>query len=450
MSIPAVSYSFTNGTTADATQVNQCFQDLINGMTDGTRDFSIGTITVAGAVTLNGAVTLGNGTIDDVTITGSLASSINIKTNNAFDIGSSTLGLAGIYFGAAGSFTTRLITGATASYTLTLPPTSGSVGNILQNNGSAVTTWAPPPVLSANNYSFTTSVGTNAMTVALKDNAGNDASAASPVSIMFRSATATSGTNSVLQVTAALSIVISSGATLGLVSATDQFIHVYALNNAGTVELAVAGARVFDEGSVQSTTAMSGTSTLSNVLYSTTSRSNVAIRYLGRLKSNQTTSGTYTATATEVASLVDRAVGPRSEVWVYGSSAYGSTNDKIPIFSTVGKNIGTAITRATSATLGDSFTINEDGVYGIHVSYNYSASDGVRGISLNSTQLTTAIASITITDYLAGNYDGTNGAQTSVSVQTVLKAGDVVRAHMNGTATGSSDLNMFRIVKLSN
>ncbi len=449
MSIPAVSYNFVNGTTADADQVDQNFQDLINGMTDGTRDFTIGTLNVSGAVALSGNVTLGNGSVDDITFNGSIASSVPVKANALYDIGSATFGLAGVYLGNS-TFTTRVLTGATASYSFTLPPTAGSAGHILQNNGSSVTTWTVPSVLTANNYSFTTSVGANAMTVALKDNSGSDASASSPVGIMFRSSTATSGTNTVRQVTAALSIVISSGATLGLASAVDQYIHVYALDNAGTVELAVAGSRIFDEGSLKTTTAMSGTATLNSVLYSTTGRTNVPVRYLGRLKSNQTVSGTYTATATEIASTVDRSVGPRSEIWVYGSAGYGSTNDKIPVFSTVGKNIGTAITRATSATDGDSFTINEDGVYGMFVSYNYSSSDGIRGISLNSTQLTTAIASITITDYLAGNYDATNTAQTSVSVQTVLKAGDVVRAHMNGTATSSSDLNMFRIVKLSN
>jgi hypothetical protein len=118
---PSVTYTFSNSTTADATQVNQNFTDVINGLTDGTKDLSISALTCAGAATLNGAVTLGNASSDDITVTGSLASTVAIKTNNSFNIGSATLGLAGIYLGSSGGFTTRLVGAATASYTLTLP-----------------------------------------------------------------------------------------------------------------------------------------------------------------------------------------------------------------------------------------------------------------------------------------------------------------------------------------
>lgn len=86
-------------------------------------------MTVAGALTANGNVTLGNSSSDDVTVTGSLASTINIKTTNSYNIGSSTIGLAGIYFGSsAGAFTTRVIGSAVgASITLTLPATADTL-----------------------------------------------------------------------------------------------------------------------------------------------------------------------------------------------------------------------------------------------------------------------------------------------------------------------------------
>jgi len=140
MASPAVTYNFTNGTTADADQVDQNFTDIINGITDGTKDLSISALTCAGAVTLNGNVTLGNGTPDDITVTGSLASSIPIKTTNSFDIGSSTLGLRSIYFGSSGgAFSTRLIGGAAASsYTITLPASGPSVtGKTIISDASA-------------------------------------------------------------------------------------------------------------------------------------------------------------------------------------------------------------------------------------------------------------------------------------------------------------------------
>lgn len=93
MANPSVTYTFTNSTTADGTQVSQNFIDLINAMTDGTKSFSIDALTVAGAALFNGAVTLGNASGDDITHTGSLASAIPVKTDNSYDIGDTTHGL---------------------------------------------------------------------------------------------------------------------------------------------------------------------------------------------------------------------------------------------------------------------------------------------------------------------------------------------------------------------
>ena len=105
----SVTYSFSNGTTADASQVNQNFTDIINGTSDGTKDFSISGLTVAGTANLNGNINLGNASADQITFTGSLSSSLPLKTTNSYDVGSSTLGLRTIYLGGgAGSNTTAL------------------------------------------------------------------------------------------------------------------------------------------------------------------------------------------------------------------------------------------------------------------------------------------------------------------------------------------------------
>src|SRR3990167_2020770 len=121
-----VTNNFSNGSTSDADAVDQNFTDIINGTSDGTKDFSINALTCAGAATFNGNVTLGNASGDDITITGSLAASVPIKTNNSFDIGSATLGLASIYLGAPSSRSTRLraYQSLAASYTITLPDSS--------------------------------------------------------------------------------------------------------------------------------------------------------------------------------------------------------------------------------------------------------------------------------------------------------------------------------------
>jgi hypothetical protein len=97
MAAPSLTYTLTNGSTADATQVMQDLNDILNGVTDGTKDLSISALTCAGTATFNGAVTLGNASGDDITITGSVASSIAIKTDDAFDIGSSSLRLNQVF-----------------------------------------------------------------------------------------------------------------------------------------------------------------------------------------------------------------------------------------------------------------------------------------------------------------------------------------------------------------
>lgn len=136
----SVSNTFTNGTTADASQVNQNFTDIINGTSDGTKDFSISALTVGGAFTANGNATLGNASSDDLTITASLASTLNIKTTASFDVGSTTIGLRALFLGLS-TFTTKLATAATASWTFTFPTTAGTNGYIMQTDGSGNTSW---------------------------------------------------------------------------------------------------------------------------------------------------------------------------------------------------------------------------------------------------------------------------------------------------------------------
>ena len=92
-----VTHTFTNGTATDATEVNTNFTDIINGTSDGTKDFSIAALTVAGAASLNGNVTLGNATGDDITFTGRVASDIDPKTTATYALGATTLTYTGLF-----------------------------------------------------------------------------------------------------------------------------------------------------------------------------------------------------------------------------------------------------------------------------------------------------------------------------------------------------------------
>ena len=139
MAYPSVTYTFSNSTTADATQVNQNFTDLINGLSDGTKDLSISALTVAGTATLNGAITLGNATTDDITITGYLASSFIPKTNQTYDIGTPDLGLRALYLGvaSAGALTAKVIASASIAadriYTM---PEAGTDASFVMTAGT--------------------------------------------------------------------------------------------------------------------------------------------------------------------------------------------------------------------------------------------------------------------------------------------------------------------------
>ncbi len=129
-------------------------------------------------------------------------------------------------------------------------------------------------------------------------------------------------------------------------------------------------------------------------------------------------------------------------------NGYGSTNNKIRRFSTTVVNTGTGVTYADSATLGASFTITEAGIYAIHYADCFSTGSGF-GLSLNSSQLTTSIASITTSDRLIlGSTSGTSAAAVA-SITLALSVGDIVRPHTAGdTESGAPDRVSFTIQRV--
>jgi hypothetical protein len=236
---------------------------------------------------------------------------------------------------------------------------------------------------------------------------------------------------------------------------------VYAIDNAGTVELAVSNSRIAAEGSLVTTTAEGGAggADTAHTLYSTNARSNVPARLIGRIKSTQTVAGTWALAPSEISLTPFGTQAPRSEVRLHTSAGVGSTNTAIRRYSTVVKNIGTAITYASSATLGDSFTINEDGIYSIAVTDGATdAGDAsIAGISLNSTQLTTSVYGIAGADRLSWNgtrYNAAMSVYTGTGAQAswtgFLRAGDVIRSHTQTSFTPDTAADCsFTIAKVS-
>ncbi len=218
---------------------------------------------------------------------------------------------------AEGTLSTTLnkVSSRLENYTNATRPAAGNAGRTIWNTDTVTeqvdngATWqevsatAPTTPADASNYTLTGSVAANALTIALKTAAVADPSSGDPVKIAFRDSTSATGTYSVVSATAATSVVVASGATLGHTSAVAQYIYVWALNNAGTIELAVSGSRNFDELSTYSTTIMSGSATDWETLYSTTARTSKAIRFLGRISSTQAAAGTYVTAVSEISLL---------------------------------------------------------------------------------------------------------------------------------------------------
>ena len=136
-------------------------------------------------------------------------------------------------------------------------------------------------------------------------------------------------------------------------------------------------------------------------------------------------------------------------VRLHTANGYGSTNTAIRRFTTTVQNTGADITYADSATLGATFTINTDGVYAVSYTDNFNGGASM-GLSLNSTQLTTAISSdlMAAADILAMAVTGAVNHLGSVSAQLYLSAGDIIRAHTAGSVTGLNN-SVFSIARVS-
>jgi hypothetical protein len=225
-----------------------------------------------------------------------------------------------------GAFTTL---GATTGTITTLNSTTGNITTVnattvnsttsttsgvtttgtLTFSGGGSLTKAPESAIKP----ITATVAANALTVTLN-----------PTILDFRSATLSSGTVTSRSVTSAISVTVSSGSTLGTLSGGQSRIIVLAIDNAGTVELAVvniAGGNDLTETGLISTTAEGGAGAAdsNNVIYSNVARTNVAYRVVGYVESTQTTAGTWAAAPSTVQGCGGQALTAMS------SFGYGQT-----------------------------------------------------------------------------------------------------------------------------
>lgn len=229
---------------------------------------------------------------------------------------------------------------------------------IVRRNGLPVTSGSPIQPIVA-------SVGSNALTVTLN-----------PTALDFRSATLTTGTPVTRTVPTAISLTVSSGSTLGTVNAVQSDLYILAIDNAGTVELAIvnaSGGNDLSETGVISTTAEGGAGAAdsASVIYSTTARTNVAYRVVGLVRSTQATAGTWATAPSLVQGQGGNALSSMMSLG-YGQTEQdvtASRNSGTWYYNTTGKPIfvyiqtGTAVATGATVFLGNpttnvSYTMN--------------------------------------------------------------------------------------------
>jgi hypothetical protein len=128
----------------------------------------------------------------------------------------------------------------------------------------------------------------------------------------------------------------------------------------------------------------------------------------------------------------------QSMVRLNTGNGHGSTNTVIRRFANVVTNQGSDITYADSATLGATFTTNVNGVYAITYSDQYTGATG-NGLSLNSANLTTSLASLPASEVLSYAYSTTATAPVVVAWVGYLPSGSVIRAHDYGSTGGAQN-----------
>lgn len=283
---------------------------------DGTR-FQLAVATIAdGSITsaklANAALTLPNSLNYAPTVTLASAASVAIgaaASNNIIITGTTTI----TSFDTIANGAVRQVTFAGA-LTLTHNATSlilPSSNDITTANGDVATflslgsgNWrcvdyqradGGPIRTNSKIQPITATVATNALTLTLN-----------PTLMDFRSSTLSSGTVNNRSITTAVSVTVPDTATLGTTNAVESRLTVLAIDNAGTVELAVvnnsnaATVLNLDETTLISTTAMTTGADSAGVIYSTTARTSVPFRVVGFIDITEATAGTWATAPTDI------------------------------------------------------------------------------------------------------------------------------------------------------
>lgn len=199
--------------------------------TDAARDITGLVPTTVGDTTDGREITIYNGGANNARLVDQSASS---TAANRFDFGGQDMQLA-----PKRSVTLRYRTqGGLNRWELDAQTIGAGVGS---GAVIAMTLAASSQGMSMINGILTAAVAGGALTIAIKTLAGNNPSALDPVHVVIRDATLANGGFSVLTLTAATSLVISSGSSLGMSNAVPFKIWIVGFNDGGTFRLAATG-----------------------------------------------------------------------------------------------------------------------------------------------------------------------------------------------------------------
>ena len=180
----------------------------------------------------------------------------------------------------------------------------------------------------------------------------------------FRSTTLGSGSVSSLDIPSPISVVVSSGSTLGAVNGVQSRIAIVAIAVGSVVELGVvniAGGNNLDESTLITTVAIGGGGADSaNVFYSTLARVNVPFRVVGYVESTQATAGTWVTAPSTIQGVGGNAMTAMSSIG-YGQTwqdVKASRTSGVTYYNTTGKPILVSIEGDNSGSGTSTLVVN--------------------------------------------------------------------------------------------
>lgn len=219
--------------------------------------------------------------------------------------------------------------------------TNTSWVSVVLNGGAAATSAS-----LIDNLEISTSRAAGAETIAIKTAAGTDPSGSDKVRIGFRDATAGTGAYSVLEITAATSLTISSGSTLGAISGEAFRLWLVGFNDAGTFRLGIVkcalsdGVRSLSDNALESSTAEGGAggADTAGTIYTGTAVTSKAMRVLGYLEYTLTTAGTWDAAPSLIRLGQTKLPGDRVQFRRVRDGTFTSGTTTIPNDNTIPQN----------------------------------------------------------------------------------------------------------------